>query len=87
LDQFQIGSVYEVSVSLACYLLAMEAVELVTDESPALVLPRHKLMFSPNKEPAEPKPVSPPARADAAPLAEAADRPPKRRRTDREGSS
>lgn len=48
IDRFQVGAVYEVGVSLACYLMAMRAAEPVTDQIPALTLPAHRQLFGPD---------------------------------------
>ena len=45
LDRFVAGSVYDVSVSLACYLFATRAAEPVIDDSPPVVLPPTKQLF------------------------------------------
>jgi hypothetical protein len=75
LDNFQAGSVYEVSVSLACYLLASDAAEPVLDNTPASVLPSEKQLFGPGtlRAPGEPD-LS--ARLITFPRDQAADRPP-----------
>jgi hypothetical protein len=77
LERFVVGSVYDVGVSLGCYLMALQAVEPVADDSPALVLPLTKVKSGP--EPAKPMAVEVgPGRLVEFPLAEAADRPRRR---------
>ena len=39
LDQFRVGEVYDISTSLACYLMASGGAEPVADERPDRVIP------------------------------------------------
>jgi len=45
LDHFEPRHVYDVGVSIGCYLLAIGAAEPVDDEGPALVLPIERQLF------------------------------------------
>jgi hypothetical protein len=47
LDQFTPGYVYDVGTSLGSYLLAIDAVEPVADDTPALILPLGQRLFGP----------------------------------------
>ena len=47
LDQFAVGDAYDLGVSLACYLMAIGAVDPVDDGSPATILPTSKRLFAP----------------------------------------
>ena len=45
LGDFIVGFVYDVGTTLGCYLLSEGAAEPVADESPALVMPLHRVRF------------------------------------------
>jgi hypothetical protein len=47
LDRFEPKYIYDVSVLIGCYLLAIGAAEPVDDEGPALVLPIRQQLFGP----------------------------------------
>jgi len=67
-DRFIPGFVYDVGTAIGSYLLSERWAEPVQDDSPALVVPLHAPMFHPKHMVAFPK-------------AEAADTPPRRKRT------
>ena len=71
LDHMVVGSVYEVGVSLACYLMALEAVEPTSDQQPAWL----QGVSRPARGPASPPEVKKPrATRWTLPRAHAADR-------------
>ena len=84
LDRFVPGHVYDVGVSVGCYLLALGAVEPVSDDSPALTCPAGEAIVDPGRPKLVELPPNPPAEqknvVGLPPLAEAADRPRRRRR-------
>jgi hypothetical protein len=78
LGQFEPGYVYDVGTAIGSYLLAMQAVEPVADDSPALVLPLNQQVFGHppvrvknNRNLVIPQPAA---------VAQAADRPPRARK-------
>ena len=45
LDRFAVGEVYEISTTLACYLLAIGGAEPVDDQTPVSILPTSQRLF------------------------------------------
>ena len=83
LDRFVPGHVYDVGVSLGCYLLALGAVEPVSDDSPALTSPVNEAVVNPAPKLVELPPTLQAEQKNVVShpqLAEAADRPRPRRR-------
>ena len=88
LSRFQAGYVYQVGTTIGNYLLALGAAEPVLEDVPVAVLPPEKLMFAPIL--GEPPPVvslAPLVELGPVPLAEAADRPRRRKRKKRRSKS
>ena len=83
LGRFRYARVYEVRTLLACYLLAEGAAEPVSDDTPVEILPPEKRMFAPSIDapPQDSDFLKPTHRPRTSPLAEAADRVRRRRRT------
>ena len=79
---FRPGYVYELGTTVGNYLLADGAAEPVDDDEPSIVLPPEKHLFHPGALAADGARTRMNATPyDLEPIAEAADRPPRRKRT------
>jgi hypothetical protein len=79
LDGLVVGVVYDIGTTLGCYLLAQDLAVPVDDDVPAIMPPWTEARFSPVESDGAPE-ERPTAPLRVVPKAEAADRPPRRRR-------
>ena len=80
LEDFIVGSVYDVGTMLGCYLLAEGVAEPVPDDSPALVAPLGRTRFKVITSRMQGRVIRMRVPYWAEPVSEAADRPPRKRR-------